>query len=380
MTRRPFGHVRKLPSGRWQASYLHEGKRYAAGQTFAAKADADAWLAGVQTEIRRGEWVDPHRASTFLRLYATRWLESRSDLRPTTRAKYADLLRLHVLPTFGHLRLGAISPDKVRAWYHGFDGAPVGDDAYRLLRAIFATAESDGWVGRSPCRIRGAGGVVAPERPTASVPEVLAAAEAMPERLRCAVLLAAFAQLRRGEVLGLQRGDIDLLRGVVHVRRALVQPSGEQAEIGPPKTAAGVRSLSVPPFVLDALRSHLEAHVAPHAEAWVFASAKGTPVLPRTLDRAWAAARASVGRTDLHFHDLRHSGLTWAAATGASVADLMRRGGHASTAAALRYQHATEDRDRALSAALEGLAAPVARLDIARSLHDEGGIEAETGV
>jgi integrase len=365
VTRRTFGYVRKLRSGRWQASYLHEGKRYP--RTFATKADADAWLAQAHAQILRGEWVDPDRASTLFRLYAARWLETRSDLRPTTRAKYANLLRLHLLPTFGHRRLGTVSPDTVRAWYHGYGSRPVGDDAYRLLRAIFATAVADGWIGRSPCRIKGAGTVKAPERPTASIPEVLAAADAMPDRFRVAVLLAAFGQLRRGEVLGLQRGDIDLLRGVVHVRQALVQPSGQRPEVGPPKTEAGVRSLAVPGFVVDALRAHLEAYVAPHAEAWVFDTGAGHPVTPRTLDRAWTKARTVIGRPDLHLHDLRHSGLTWAAATGASVADLMRRGGHASTAAALRYQHSTEDRDRALSEALEGLAAPVAELDIAHS-------------
>ncbi len=371
MARRTFGYVRKLLSGRWQASYLHDGKRFTGERTYTAKADADAWLANVHTEILRGEWVNPDRASTLFHVYAARWLDARSDLRPTTRAKYAALLRLHILPTFGHLRLGAISPDRVRVWYHGFDSAPLGDDAYRLLRAIFTTAVGDGWLGRSPCKIKGAGGVKAPERPTASIPEVLAAAEAMPERLRLAVLLGAFAQLRRGEVLGLTRGDIDLLRGVVYVRRALVQPTGSKAEIGPPKTDAGIRSLSIPAFVTEALRGHLEAYVGPHAEAWVFGTRTGNPIAPRALQRAWNGARASISRPDLHFHDLRHSGLTWAAATGASVADLMRRGGHASTVAALRYQHSTEDRDRALSEALGGLATPVTKLDIARSSHDE---------
>ncbi|WP_298207456.1 site-specific integrase [Ferrimicrobium sp.] len=370
MARRTFGYVRKLPSGRWQASYLHDGKRFTGERTYTAKADADAWLANVHTEILRGEWVNPDRASTLLHVYATRWLDSRSDLRPTTKAKYAGLMRLHILPTFGHLRLGAISPDRVRGWYYGFDSPSLADDGYRLLRAIFATAVSDGWLARSPCKIKGAGSVKAPERPTASIPEVLAAAEAMPERLRLAVLLAAFAQLRRGEVLGLTRGDIDLMRGVVYVRRALVQPSGARAEIGPPKTDAGIRSLSVPAFVVEALRGHLEAFVGPQTEGWLF-GAGDRPVSPRTLDRAWNNARASINRPDLHFHDLRHSGLTWAAATGASVADLMRRGGHASTVAALRYQHSTEDRDRALSEALGGLASPVADLDIARRSHDE---------
>lgn len=90
-------------------------------------------------------------------------------------------------------------------------------------------------------------------------------------------------------------------------------------------------------------------------DAWLLAK-DGHQVHPRTLDRAWVVVRRSIGRSDLRWHDLRHSGLTWAAATGASTADLMRRGGHASPSAALRYQRATEDRDRALADALAGLA------------------------
>jgi integrase len=84
-------------------------------------------------------------------------------------------------------------------------------------------------------------------------------------------------------------------------------------------------------------------------------------VTSRALGIGWDKARLRIGRPDLRLHDLRHSGLTWAAATGASVAELMRRGGHASPAAALRYQHATEDRDRALADALAELA-PVTRI------------------
>jgi hypothetical protein len=75
-----------------------------------------------------------------------------------------------------------------------------------------------------------------------------------------------------------------------------------------------------------------------------------------TLNRVWQRARKTIGRTDVFLHDLRHSGLTWAAASGASVAVLMRRGGHANPRAALRYQHATEDRDRAIADALAALA------------------------
>lgn len=96
---------------------------------------------------------------------------------------------------------------------------------------------------------------------------------------------------------------------------------------------------------------------------------KGGPLLPQVLAKAWGRARATIGHPDLRLHDLRHSGLTWAAATGATVAELMRRGGHASPAAALRYQHATDDRDQALAAALTGLAskASVVVLQASRS-------------
>jgi predicted transcriptional regulator len=102
-------------------------------------------------------------------------------------------------------------------------------------------------------------------------------------------------------------------------------------------------------------------------------------MIPVTLNRVWQRARKMIGRTDLHYHDLRHTGLTWAAASGASIAELMRRGGHANPAAALRYQHATENRDAAIAAALSELAAgrvtslrPVSggRFDRARIAHE----------
>ncbi len=101
---------------------------------------------------------------------------------------------------------------------------------------------------------------------------------------------------------------------------------------------------------LELLAAHLEAHVGTDDDAVVVA---GTD---RSLRVAWSAARAGIGRDDLRFHDLRHSGLTWSAATGASVAELMRRAGHASQAAALRYQHATDERDRAIARSLAALA------------------------
>ena len=73
------------------------------------------------------------------------------------------------------------------------------------------------------------------------------------------------------------------------------------------------------------------------------------------LQVAGQRARAQVGRTDLRRHDLRHAGLTLAAATGATTVELMHRAGHSSSAAAMRYQHATKERDRIIANALGAL-------------------------
>jgi integrase len=117
-----------------------------------------------------------------------------------------------------------------------------------------------------------------------------------------------------------------------------------------PKTRAGRRTIAVPPQIVELLTAHLERFVPESPEAYVIDAPN------YALSRAWQNARTELGRPELRFHDLRHSGLTWSAATGASVAELMRRAGHASQAAALRYQHATDDRDRVLANALAALA------------------------
>ena len=355
--RRPFGSTRRLPSGRWQASYWWQGERHTAPQTWMSKGDASAWLAGQEDAIRRGAWSDPSAGQITVGQWATRWLEQRTDLRPRTRSLYELLLRRHILPVFGSKHLPSVRPTQVASWRAELaDSVPTtAAKAYRLLSELFAAAIRMGLVASNPCQVRGGGREHAPERPVASVAEVQALADAMPERFRLVVLLAAWCQLRRGELLGLQRQDVDTAGGVLDVERTRAVVGVGQL-IGLPKTDAGRRAVAVPPNILPDLASHLALFVSPAPDAWLFVGEKGGPVTPGVLYDAWAEARQKVGRADLRLHDLRHAGLTWAAATGASVAELMRRGGHSSSAAAMRYQHATADRDRALAVALAELA------------------------
>jgi hypothetical protein len=111
MGKRTFGAVRQLPSGRYQARYLKDGIQYVGPVTFDTKADADAYLSEVQTEIRKQLWIDPDAGSISFRTYATKWLEDRLDLRPTTRGLYSVLMDKGLLPHVGDVSLAAMTPE-----------------------------------------------------------------------------------------------------------------------------------------------------------------------------------------------------------------------------------------------------------------------------
>jgi integrase len=104
---------------------------------------------------------------------------------------------------------------------------------------------------------------------------------------------------------------------------------------------------------MHAIEKHLADYVASDPNALLLTGRGGVPLRPKTLGVAFAKARAICDLETTRFHDLRHFSMTLAAATGASTKELMRRAGHASPAAALRYQHATEDRDKAIADAFD---------------------------
>ncbi len=341
----------------WQGRYTAPDGRERT-KRFKRKVDAENWGKANEGDLVRGAWVDPKAGQVTLRAFADSWLEQRPDLRPTTRSKYRHLLDRHILPSLGDTPLNRLAPNRVRIWHADISRQhrATAAGAYRLLATVCNTAVTDEVIVRSPCRVQGAADERAAERPVASVAEVNAATEACPEQYRLAILLAAWCQLRRGEILGLQRQDIDALRAKIEVVRAWLQVQSGPAEEGPPKTKAGRRTINIPPNVMVVLRDHLERFTGPSRDAWLFPGEKGRPVSPRTLDRAWDTARRAVGRGDLRLHDLRHTGLTWSAGLGATTAELMYRAGHKSPTAALRYQHAAQERDEVLADALGALA------------------------
>lgn len=372
MGRRDFGSVRRRDSGRWQARYRDRTGRLQT-RMFATKGDASRFLAGVRADLDRGQWFDPSAGRQLLSDYARGWVKTRRvrgrPLAPRTTALYAWLLDKHILPALGDFQLRQLTPAVIRAWHTPLTsptgpGAVTAAKCYRLLRAICTSAVAEEEIPRNPCAIPGAGQESSPERPIATVPQVLALAEAVGKRWRALVLLASFCGLRFGELAALTRPDLDLGDAAVTVRASASDLPGGIRYVGPPKSEAGRRVVTIPDAILPAVREHLERFAQQGEEGLVFVGPRGGVLRESNfVNDIWQKAAASVDVPHLHFHDLRHTGNTLAAATGASLRELMARMGHASPEAALRYQHATRDRDAAIARALSDL------IELEQALH-----------
>ena len=353
--RRRFGSVRQLRSGRWQARYRDPatGQLRNAEQTYSTKRDAEVALTHIEADISRGQWSDPDAGTEPLGVYADVWLRDRK-LADRTRERHAQVVRMHIKQHLGEVPLSEISTARVRAWRADLLASGVGEPtvvkAYQILRAILTTAVDDELIRRNPCRVKGADRYDVPERFVLTVPEVLDLVDVMKPRHRLLVLLAAFTTLRFGELAALRRRDVDMDERLVVVRRSQAETQDGRLFDKAPKSAAGVRTVSFPEEIRDAVVLHLEQYAAPGPDGHVFIGPQGGQLRRSNFRDDWLAGLAAAGLPDrLHFHDLRHTGNTLASSAGASTRELMTRMGHSTSRAALIYQHMTGGRDRAIA-------------------------------
>jgi integrase len=373
--REPWGKIRKLPSGRFQASYVlpeekrgagDDGKRHNAPVTFDNMTDARAWLAMKRAEILNDTWRPVSKRTTPLfGEYAREHIKTRTNsrgeaLKPSTRAEYLRLLS-GPLSEFENLRLNAIKPDTVRRWNAAQLESGTKTQtarAYVLLKSVLATAVGDGLLASNPCQIKGGakastGKQIAP--PTDAELAIIVAT--IDQRLALLVEVAAWGGLRWGEITELRRGDV-MFQGDVAtlaIARAVTYTKTDGFTVGKPKSLAGVRTVALPATLTPALRARL-AEIAPHDNALLFPSLSDPDrhFSAGSFAQYFRTAREAAGRPDMPFHALRHFGLTRYAMAGATTKELMRRAGHNSVAVAMRYQHEA-GRDGELAARMSAL-------------------------
>jgi len=192
---------------------------------FDRKIDAETWLAEQNLGKRRGSATDSREAQFTVEVYGRLYLERhRVNLAENTVELYEHLFSKHIVPEMGATAVG-VSP--LLRWRSGFrelkaSAASTAAKAYRLLRQIMNTAIEDRLRRDNPCRIKDGRREPESDRPSVSVSEVAALAEAMPANLPLAVLLACWTSLRRAEILGLRRRDVDVGLGTVTIRHTKV--------------------------------------------------------------------------------------------------------------------------------------------------------------
>jgi integrase len=365
--REDWGTIRQRANGRFQASYVGpDGQRYNGPVTYSTRTDARAWLNGVQTDIQRNKWRSPKSVSveTF-GAFARTWVEQRRSskgdpLRPRTRAEYLRQLDKG-LSTFASDRLQAITTARVRAWHHDravSAGATMAGAESRLLSAILKTAVDDDIITKNPVPrplTRSATGQK--HRPPTDA-ELATILDTIDPHFRLAVAFAALGGLRIGEWKALRRSDLVRQadgRYVVTIERQAQYVAGEW-HVGPPKSAAGVRTWVAPDHLTQMIDDHLQS-VGSFPGSLLFAPTSGAEFIhDSTFRTAWDKARDAAGvRGVVREHDLRGYALTAVMVAGATLREAMAFGGHSTPAAALVYQHAARERLDDLSNRLPAL-------------------------
>ena len=340
-SRRQWGSVRSLASGRYQARYLDPdtSRMVPAPQTFATKSGADRWLATKRTELDAGTAVDDKAGNQPLREWWPGYWRATQSRRPHTRIGYETAWRLRIEPRFGSMPVRWIKASHVDDWVADMieQGLSVSKIAESLgvLKRVLDRVVRDRVIATNPCSLRA---VTLPkhsqmERPVLSPAEVEKLAKAMNhESDRVLVRVLAFGGLRINECFALQWFDVDLERKTLAVRQSVADVNGRLI-VGPTKTYA-TRTITLP----DALRAQLLTLKNSKSPInLVFPSRGGGYRRYSNWRRdVWNPARETSG-VSARPHDLRATCASLLIDVGASPKDVQAHFGYESVETTMRW-------------------------------------------
>jgi integrase len=364
------------PIGLWYARYPDpsNASRRIERSGFKTKREADGWLSLQQASIIRGGHIDPRRGDRLFIDVVEAWQESwPGRLEPYTIVTYQQALDGYVLPEFGVRKVGSITHESVQTWVNRLQrthlSAATVHKAYRVLRTAMGDAVRLGSIAANPCTNIQLPRVPRHEMIVLTGEEVAALAEKITPRYRMLVYFAAYTGCRAGEIVALRRKDIDLLRGVVQIRRSVKDVHGRLIE-GDTKTHER-RTISLPRFLNAMLAEHLAKPLGGAGpDAFVFVSSTGRQLRhgnfyrrhykPAVQGRLATSRRAAVPgavpaeKAALRFHDLRHTAASLAIQAGAHPKLISARLGHSSITITLdRYGHLFPSVEASLADALD---------------------------
>jgi len=302
--------------------------------------------------------------------YLDLWLRDsiKDAVRLTTYQGYERIVRLHIKPTLGRVKLENLAPTHLRSRYRERLESGM---APRMVQLIHTTlhkalkqAAADGLVPRNV-----AGIVTAPRSPGKEIktltPQQARALlqSAHTDRLEALYVLAVTTGMRQGELLGLKWVDVDMETGTLQVRRTLSTATGRGFSFNAPKTAKGRRSIKLPEIALSSLRRHREAQQQEKdtiTELWedhglVFTSHVGTPLARQDLiTRSFRPLLQLADLPNIRFHGLRHTCATLLLGRGVHAKLVQELLGHATISVTLdTYSHVLQSMTDQTATAME---------------------------
>jgi integrase len=255
--------------------------------------------------------------------YLARWLSDsvRGTVRVSTFERHEQIIRAHLAPAFGRMKLKTLTPAHVRSLHRekleeGLAPATV-RKIHSTLHKALSQAVADGLIPRNAADVKAPRPAPEEMHPLseAETRTLLNAARETGDRFEALYVLAITTGLRRGELLGLRWDDADLDRGTLRVGRALVREGGRYV-VGETKTKRGRRRVNLTPRTVAALKAHRKRQLEQRVRlaslyedhGLIFASEKGTPLNPENLvKRSFKPLLKRAGLPEIRFHDLRHT-------------------------------------------------------------------------
>ncbi|MFN2588762.1 MAG: tyrosine-type recombinase/integrase [Actinomycetota bacterium] len=328
---------------------------------FRTLKEAEKFAQSVETDIARGEFLDPRLGKKPFGDFAADWLASREDdVKPTTFIGYEGLLNRHILPVLGDMPIARIRPLDVQRLLGTMRKKSLSRSRLRqakvLLSMIMNSAIDNGYIARNPVPREKLGGME-PRRDQhpLTFEEVHAVAAEVPDRYQALVYVLAYGGLRWGEAAALRRGRCNLLRNRIEVKESVSEVNSGLV-YGLPKTHQQ-RTVVIPEPVKEILAQHLAEYVPRASDSLVFTTEVGGHVWIGNFRRDvwWPALEAAGISDEVTIKDLRHTCASLMHAAGRSPKEVKEQLGHSTIAMTLdTYTHLfDEGRDEAAEAMAE---------------------------
>ena len=293
---------------------------------------------------------------TTVREYLSRWLSDsvKGTVRTSTFERHEQIIRVHLVPTLGRIKLKTLTPANVRGLHREKLDAGLAPATVRkihsTLHKALSQAVSDGLIPRNAADVKAPRATPEEMRPLSETEArvFLDVARESGDRFEPLYVLAITTGLRRGELLGLRWEDLDLERKTLRVSRALVREGGHHI-LGETKTKRGRRRVELTTRTVSALKIHRKRQLEERVrlsglyedQGLVFATSTGKPVNPENLvKRSFKPLLVKAALPEIRFHDLRHTCATLLFGRGVHPKMVQELLGHATIAMTLdTYSH-----------------------------------------